>query len=82
MRGIRRSLRRADGVLNVAVAAQALSNGAIRPLDVVWSRGVGVLRDGAIGGELEPVCHGLLHLEPRAHERGEIEFREFKSLDR
>ena len=74
-------LRAAGAVLNVAVSAEALDDGARVPLDRVWPRSVEALHDGVERGAYEPVCHGLLHLDTDALERGEVEFREFGSLD-
>ncbi|MFI5121295.1 MAG: hypothetical protein ACHQJ5_00210, partial [Vicinamibacteria bacterium] len=77
-----RRLRAAGAVLNVAVCAEALDDERRRvPLDRVWPRSVAALREGIEGGAYEPVCHGLLHLDTEALARGEIEFREFATLD-
>jgi hypothetical protein len=68
-------------VLNVAVAAEALDTNRRVPLDRVWPRSVRALRAGIESRVFEPVCHGLLHLDTEALDRGEVEFREFASLD-
>jgi hypothetical protein len=77
-----RRFARENGVLNVAVAARALTDGQVVPLEEVWPRAVVALRRGAEEGAVEPICHGLLHLDPHALERGEVQFREFRDLDR
>ena len=82
MRRILSAFAKRGGVLNVAVAAQALSGGDVTALENVFPKAVGELHAGAERGELEPVCHGLLHLDPHARARGELEFREFQRLDR
>lgn len=81
MRRFRSAFHRSGGVLNVAACARALGDGAIVPLEEVWPGAVGELRRGAQEGSVEPVCHGFLHLDPDAHARGEVEFREFARLD-
>jgi hypothetical protein len=82
MRRFRGAYRRRKNVLNVAACARALDDDQVVPLDEVWPDAVGELRRGAEEGSVEPVCHGFLHLDPEAHARGEIEFREFARLDR
>ena len=82
MRRFRSIYHRRGGVLNVAACARALDDGTVVPLDQVWPEAVGELRHGAQQGTVEPVCHGFLHLDPDAHARGEVEFREFAHLDR
>lgn len=82
MRRFRRAFRGSGSVLNVAACARALDDGAVVPLDQVWPDAVGELRRGEQEGSVEPVCHGFLHLDPDAHARGEVEFREFARLDR
>lgn len=83
-RRIRRTAQRlssAGAVLNVAVAAEAMSDGERVPLEQVWPASVRELRAGIEAGAFETVCHGLLHLDTGALERSEIEFREFATLD-
>ncbi|UJA19981.1 hypothetical protein HJD18_06990 [Thermoleophilia bacterium SCSIO 60948] len=78
---LRRACERSGSVLNFAVAAEALDGGARVPLDRVWPRCIEQLGDGVRAGRFEPVCHGLLHLDPDLYESsGEIEFREFAAL--
>ena len=74
-------LHRGGAVLNVAVAAEALEDGRRVPLDRVWPRSVSALREGIDVGAYETICHGLLHLDPDALARGEVEFTEFAKLD-
>jgi hypothetical protein len=71
----------AGAVLNQAVAAEALDGTERVPLDHIWPRSVRELRAGIDRGAFEPVCHGLLHLDTEALARGEVEFREFATLD-
>jgi hypothetical protein len=80
MRRLRGTLKRHGAVLNVAVAAQALLDGETVPLQRVWPGGVEELKRGAGEGAIEPVCHGLLHLDPHALAQGRLEFREFANL--
>ena len=82
MRRIRRTFHGSGSVLNVAACARALDDGEVVPLDQVWPDAVGELRRGEQERSVEPVCHGFLHLDPDAHARGEVEFREFARLDR
>jgi len=75
-------LRSAGSVLNVAIAAEALDDAGERvPLDRVWPKSIAAWERGIRLGVVEPVCHGLLHLDTEAFERGEVEFREFARLD-
>ncbi len=76
-----RAFERADAVLNVAVPAQALKGESRVPLNRVWPDSIAALREGAVNGAVEAVCHGLLHLDTAQLERGAIEFREFAHLD-
>lgn len=83
-RRIRRSARRfaaAGAVLNVAVAAEALDGERRVPIERVWPGAIAALREAIEIGGFAPVCHGLLHLDTDALARGEVEFREFASLD-
>lgn len=74
-------LERSGAVLNMAVVAEALEDGRRVPLEQVWPDSVRVIREGIERGAFEPVLHGLLHLQPAAFERGEVEFTEFAHLD-
>jgi hypothetical protein len=67
--------------LNLAVACQALEDGERVGLERIWPRAVAAIGEGALQGTFEAVCHGALHLDTEAYERGEIEFREFAKLD-
>lgn len=82
VRGLASAYGRAGAVMNVAVPAEALLEGARVPIDRVWPRATAALAKGVSEGALEAVCHGLLHLVPEALERGEIDFYEFRELDR
>jgi hypothetical protein len=74
-------LRSAGAVISMAVVAQALEGERRVPLEQVWPESVRALRDGIDAGAFEPVCHGLLHLDPDALGRREVEVREFLNLD-
>jgi hypothetical protein len=76
-----RRLERARARLIVAVAARALRDDAEVPLDDVWPTAVSALAEGVRRGVLEPACHGLLHLDPRAHAERRVDPREFAGLD-
>jgi hypothetical protein len=71
----------AGAVLNVAVTAEALQGEMRVPIHEVWPGSIQALHDGIRSGGYAPVCHGLLHLDTDVLARGEIEFREFASLD-
>lgn len=81
IRRLASSLQRAGAVLNVAVVAQAMEDGERVPLERVWPESVRRLGDGVRSGVYEPVLHGLIHLDLEALERGEVDHREFSSLD-
>lgn len=81
LRALAANLRDEGAVLNVAVCAQALEGGRRVPLEQVWPDSVEALRDGIGMGAYETICHGLLHLDPDALERGEVEYTEFARLD-
>lgn len=81
MRRLRSLFRATGSVLNVAVCARALDDARVVPLESVWPQAVRELRLGAQQGAVEPVCHGFLHLDPRAQARRD-NFREFGRLDR
>lgn len=70
----------ADVTLNIATPARGLRDGVPAPSEVVWPRSIAALRDGVRAGVLEPVCHGLLHLDQTVQDR--VEPREFLALDR
>jgi hypothetical protein len=74
-------LERAQARLVVAVSARALDGDTDVPLDQVWPKAVAALARGVERGTLEPACHGLLHLEPRARAEGRVDPREFAHLD-
>jgi hypothetical protein len=77
-----KACERGGAVLNTAVPAEAFGDDRERvPLDQVWPDSIGVLREGAAAGAVEPVCHGLLHLDTEELAAGRIEFREFAKLD-
>jgi hypothetical protein len=85
MRRYVRACERGGAVLNTAVPAEAFVSGEDRtrvPLDQVWPDSIGELRKGAAAGAIEPVCHGLLHLDTEELAAGRIEFREFAKLDK
>jgi hypothetical protein len=85
MRRYVRTCERGGAVLNTAVPAEAFVSGEDRtrvPLDQVWPGSIGELRKGAAAGAIEPVCHGLLHLDTEELAAGRIEFREFAKLDK
>jgi hypothetical protein len=75
-----KACRRAGAVLNAAVPAQAFKEGERVPLDRVWPGSISALREGVAQGAVEPVCHGLLHLDTERLEQGAVEFREFANL--
>ncbi len=75
-----KACRRAGAVLNAAVPAQAFLEGERVPLDRVWPGSIAALREGVVRGAVEPVCHGLLHLDTALLEQGAVEFREFAKL--
>jgi hypothetical protein len=72
---------RARARLIVAIPGRALRDGVEVPLDEVWPGAVAALTAGVRDGVLEPACHGLLHLDPRAHAEGRLDPREFATLD-
>lgn len=76
-----RAFRRSGAVMNVAIPAEAMREGERVPLDTVWPKSISVLEKGVREGAVEPVCHGILHLDTARLEEGEIEFREFAELD-
>ena len=78
---LRRAYRASGATLNVAVPARALADGEEVPLERVWPRAVAAIAEGVAEGSLEPVCHGYLHLDRQKLDQGEVEFREFGSLD-
>ena len=82
VRTLRLTFGKAGARLNAAVAAEALSQARRVPLDEVWPDAVAQLRSGVAEGTFEPVCHGLLHLVPEKMERGEVDWMEFRELDR
>ena len=75
-----RAAARAGAVLNAAVPAEAFRDGERVPLDEVWPGSIAALREGVGRGAVEPVCHGLLHLDTARLEQGAVEFREFAQL--
>jgi hypothetical protein len=80
-RAVEREYRRRGAVLNLAVAAEAFDDDRNRvPLDQVWPDAIRAMRAGVQSGAFEPVCHGLLHLDPAELENGRVEFREFANL--
>ncbi len=82
IRSLARAYGRSDAVLNIAVAARALSpDQAELALEEVWPRSVAALAEGVRDGVFEPVGHGYLHLDTEALALGEVEFREFARLD-
>ncbi len=84
IRSLARAYASGGAVLNVAVAARALTpdSDAELALEEVWPRSVAALADGVRAGVFEPVGHGYLHLDTAALARGETEAREFAHLDR
>ena len=84
IRSLARAYASGGAVLNVAVAARALSpdRDAELALEEVWPRSVAALAEGVRAGVFEPVGHGYLHLDTAALARGETEPREFAHLDR
>lgn len=63
------------------MVAEALEDGRRVPLEWVWPDSVQVLHAGVEAGAFEPICHGLIHMDPDALKRGEPEYREFLNLD-
>ena len=82
LRSLRLAFGKAGACLNTAVVAEALEERRRVPLDEVWPESVSQLRSGVADGAFEPVCHGLLHLVPEKMERGEVDWMEFRELDR
>jgi hypothetical protein len=76
-----RAFKRAGATLNVAVPAEAMRDGVRVPLDLVWPKSIAVLKQGVEEGAVEPVGHGVLHLDTARLAEGEVEFREFAHLD-
>ena len=81
IRALAGHLRDEHAVLNVAVCAEALEERRRVPLEQVWPDSVDALREGIEMGAYETILHGLLHLNPEALERGEVEYTEFARLD-
>jgi hypothetical protein len=78
---MRRALERSGARLVLAVAARALRGDEEVPLHEVWPAAVAGIAAGVRQGQFDPACHGLVHLEPGAQARGEIDPREFAHLD-
>jgi hypothetical protein len=76
-----RKFERAGAKLNVAVASEAFAGEDRVPLDQVWPRSIAAWRRGVERGAVEPVCHGVLHLDDEALAAGQVEFREFARLN-
>ena len=82
LRRLAKRLRRNDAVLSLAVVAQALDEeGARVPMDVAYPDSIREIGEGISSGAYEPICHGLLHMDPDAFERGELQYMEFRDLD-
>ena len=82
LRRLGKRLNRNDAVLSLAVVAQALDEGGKRvPMDEAYPDSIKAIQDGIGTGAYEPICHGLLHLDPDAFERGEPQYMEFRDLD-
>ncbi len=71
----------ANAVLNVAVNSRCFMDGAEAPLEAVWPKAIAGLARGIELGVFEPVCHGYLHVDTDALERGELEPREFARME-
>lgn len=80
IRGVTDIYGRAGARLVVAVASEALVDGAAAPLDAVWPESVAVLADGVSAGVLELACHGTLHVDVEALAEGTVEPEEFSRL--
>lgn len=83
VRALARAYAGEGAVLNLAVAARALSPDRSEelPLEAVWPRSVAAIAEGVRDRVFEPVGHGCLHLDTDALAAGEIEPREFARLD-
>jgi peptidoglycan/xylan/chitin deacetylase (PgdA/CDA1 family) len=81
---ILKALDRSGSRLVAAVVAHALWDDGERsvPIDQVWPRAVEALSRGVEAGQIEPACHGLLHLDAAARAEGRIEAREFLNVSR
>ncbi|HEX8082725.1 MAG TPA: hypothetical protein VF529_00445 [Solirubrobacteraceae bacterium] len=75
-----RALERSGSVLVAAVAARALRDDRIVPIEEVWPRSFALIADSVERGLMEPACHGLLHLDPHEHAAGRIAPKEFLRL--
>ena len=82
LRRLAKRLKRNSAVLSLAVVAQALDEEGRRvPMDEAYPDSIKAIQEGIGTGAYEPICHGLLHLDPDAHERGEPQYMEFRDLD-
>lgn len=82
LRAMVRALESSGSTLVAAVAARALRDGAIVPIDEVWPASIALIAESVERGLMEPACHGLLHLDPAEHAAGRVAPREFLRLDR
>lgn len=71
----------AGAKINLAITARALEDGALVGLERVWPEAMKALAEGVGAAVIEPVCHGLSHVEPAALARMEADPREFRSVD-
>lgn len=82
LRRLAKRLNRNDAALSLAVVAQALDDQGRRvPMDEAYPDSIKAIQGGIETGAYEPICHGLLHMDPDALERGEIQYMEFRDLD-
>ena len=82
LRTLARKLNRNDAVLSLAVVAQALdAEGRRAPMEEVYPDSIRSIQEGIGSGAYEPICHGLIHMDPDALERREIEYTEFRLLE-
>ncbi len=82
LRAMIRALESSGSTLVAAVAARALRDGAIVPIEEVWPRSIALIAESVGKGLMEPACHGLLHLDPAEHAAGRVAPKEFLRLDR
>ena len=77
-----RALEASGSRLVAAVAARALRDGEIVPVEEIWPDSIALIAEAVDRGLMEPACHGLLHLDPAEHAAGRVAPREFARLDR
>ncbi|HEV3001258.1 MAG TPA: hypothetical protein VGW75_11015, partial [Solirubrobacteraceae bacterium] len=82
LRAMARALESSGSRLVAAVAARALRDGDVVPIDEVWPASIALIAESVERGLMEPASHGLLHLDPAEHAAGRVAPREFLRLDR